>query len=405
MIKNILKKIIPKRFHKQIQKAIGRKKHFIEGLNSDYKNLPYKALLYYKATPFTNKKFVEEYKHTNYWENIEMVRILNKFGFEVDVVDRGARNFIPKNRYHLFIGMGSGDSGKNFDKYAAVLPGATKILYATTTEPNLKNKLAIKRYQEFEDRTGIEAEPMRTVKQLNFNRSIQHTDYIFCFSEKDNFSFESYKKFNKPIMEIAPPVSPAIRFNPTWLKTRNRNHFLCLAGHGSIYKGIDLLVEAFKQMPDKKLTICGPENETAFFDVYGPIIKKSQNIHYEGFIHIGGERFEQLGAECSFIINHSASEGVCTSVASGMRAGLIPIVNPESGNSTNDFGFLMEDKADYIADIINTVQKASKLSNDDYIKRVYKTLEYATNYSQAAFTSTFAKALLQVMQRENKFYG
>ena len=120
-----------------------------------------RALLYYKTDPFWDKALVGNYIHTNNWEVLEMCRILNTQGFIVDVIDRNVNNFIPRNIYDLFIGLGSGNSGKHFAKYAKVLTKAIKVLYATGADPVLSNKLILERYDDFYKRTGIKASPMR----------------------------------------------------------------------------------------------------------------------------------------------------------------------------------------------------------------------------------------------------
>ncbi len=135
-----------------------------------------RALLYYKTDPFWDKSCLA--KHTNNWEILEMCRILNTKLFIVDVIDRNVNNFMPKNIYDLFIGLGSGNSGKHFAKYAQILTKAVKVLYATGADPYLSNELALKRYADFHKRTGIKAPPMR-IRNIDFNQFVNEADYIF----------------------------------------------------------------------------------------------------------------------------------------------------------------------------------------------------------------------------------
>lgn len=377
---------------------------FIKDINSGYKNLPYRALLYYKTEPFTNQRALNSYNHTNLWEITEMVAIMNHFGFAVDVVDRSADNFSPENIYHLYIGLGSGNSGKHFAEYAQKLPDAIKILYATGTDPTKREGLGLQVYEMFHKRTGIYAAPMRIFDKADFNEFINYTDYIFCIGEKNVFSYMSYKKYGKPVLSITPGTSPDIQFSPAWLKSRKRNQFLCFAGNGFIHKGVDVILEAFLCMPELNLIICGPDSEKAFFDAYGKKIVDSPNIRYEGFVKIGGEKFEEICSKCSFTILYSSSEGAATSVATTMRAGLVPIINPESSINVDDFGFLMTNKEDRIEDILVTVRKASTMTDKEYVQRVYSTLLASLKYTQSAFTISFTKALLSVMQNEPRFH-
>jgi len=332
-----------------------------------------------------------------------MVRVLNRHGFIVDIVDRTSDTFSPKDKYDLFIGLGAGNSGKYFIKYAQQMPHAIKIILAAGPEPTLSNQLVLEQYQRFYYRTGINAPPMRLTDKINFNEVIKFSDYIFCYGEIDQFACESYSCYNVPVFPIMPGTNPNIQFLPSWLKMRRRNHFLCFAGNGFICKGVDLVVEAFLQMPDCILTICGPSDEKAFFDTYGKRIADSPNIQYVGFLQVAGDKFAQLCSDCSFVIFHSSSEACSTSVATVMSAGLVPVINPETGISVGDFGFLMINKDDRITDIMNTVRKVILMDQNEYTRRVYGTLSDSLKYTQSSFTESFTRALLDVMQREMNY--
>ena len=374
-----------------------RYRYFVWNLTGGIENISRRALLYYKTEPYFNKVNLRNYVHTNLWEINEMVRILNKLGYVVDLVDRSANDFTPEDKYDLFIGLGAGNSGKHFAKYGNALPNAVKVLYAAGPDPELSNKLVIDRYTRFHQRTGVKAPYMRTITQVDFPAFLKVTDAVFCFSEQGTFSYNSYEKHNKPVYSILPSTHPNIRFNPDWLKGRKRNKFICFAGHGFICKGVDILVEAFLETPELELHICGPDSEQAFFEVYGDKIKNSPNIHYEGFVTVASEKFHQFAATCSWIILNSASEGCATSVVTFQCAGLVPILNYESGIKTGDFGFMMEDPNDRIVDTRRVAKLASQIGDEEYNKRVFQALKYAQKYTQPSFTQTFSNALIELM--------
>ena len=66
---NLLKRKIIKDYRKDCHKKLGH------------------VLLYYKTSPFVFS-FFDQYTHTNNWEVLAIVKILNKLGFWVDVLDR-----------------------------------------------------------------------------------------------------------------------------------------------------------------------------------------------------------------------------------------------------------------------------------------------------------------------------
>ena len=302
---------------------------------------------------------------------------------------------MPDDIYDLFIGIGAGNSGKYFPKYASRLSKAVKILYAAGPNPYLSNQLVMERYDEFCERTGIKAPYMRTITELDFNKCAGYSDYIFCIGEEGEFSIKSYSEFNIPIFPIIPSSSPLLHFNKEWLKTRSRKKFLCFAGHGLICKGVDILIEAFSETPDLDLHICGPAEES-LLQAYATQLRQSPNIHFEGFIKVGSPEYDALCASCSFVILNSAAEGCATSVTTCLRSGLVPVVNYEVGIEVDDFGFLIHDNGNRIIDTQNTIITASKINDIDYRQRVLKTIESSRKYSQAGFTESFRDALRKI---------
>ena len=68
-----------------------------------------------KTTPFYRKGN----QHSNMWETRQIVYILNKMGYLVDMISPEVDDYLPDDIYDLFIGYGSGNSGKYFYKYSS----------------------------------------------------------------------------------------------------------------------------------------------------------------------------------------------------------------------------------------------------------------------------------------------
>ena len=79
-------------------------------------NTTKRAALYYKTEPYYTN--VDAYVHTNNWEILQSIRILNQRGYSVDLIDRGISNWDPKLSYDIFLGLGVGNTGRNFAKWA-----------------------------------------------------------------------------------------------------------------------------------------------------------------------------------------------------------------------------------------------------------------------------------------------
>ena len=365
----------------------------IENITNNF-NTTKKAAMYYKVEPFYTN--VDSYTHTNNWEILQSIKILNEKGYAVDLIDRGNHNWTPNKTYDLFLGLGVGNPGKNFVRHAIISGAKKKVLLSMGPQPDVSNELVLERYKMFKERTGYNAPPMRTVAQVTgeeFIKIADTADFIFNIGEKDTHSYNSFLKYGKPVLNFLPSVSPLLHFNPEWLETRDINSFLCFAGNGFICKGVDLLVESFLNNPSKTLHICGPSTEAAFFNYYGEKINSAPNIVYHVFVQPGGESFNQLSSKCSFVIFHSAAEGCCTSVATAIKAGLVPVINPWTGINVTDEGVSMKEGGDIIKTITESVNKVSVINAGQYKQFLEKTLEKSKLFSQDSFTKTYTEAL------------
>lgn len=370
----------------------------IENITNNYHTTK-KAAIYYKTEPFFIN--VNSYVHTNNWEILQSVKILNHRGYSVDLIDRGCHTWTPDTSYDIFLGLGVGNSGRNFVKHANASRAKRKVLLSMGPQPDVSNALVLARYKMFGKRTGRNAPPMRTVEEVTGDKFIQivnTADFIFNIGEKNTPSYKSFLNYGKPVINFFPSVCPDVNYNPDWMQTRDLNSFLCFAGNGFICKGVDLVVESFLKNPTKQLHICGPSSESAFLDHYGPLIQGAPNIKFHGFIQPGAKVFNQIAAKCSFVIFHSAAEGCCTSVATAIKAGLVPIVNPWTGILIDDEGFEMKEGGDIIKTITETVNRASSLTSPEYRRMLVQTVKKSQLFSQDSFTQSYAKAIDTVIE-------
>ena len=353
------------------------------------------AAMYYKYP-----RNVEDYAHTNNWEISAAVKILNSKGYSVDIIDRSNTNWQPNKKYDLFLGLGVGNRGAWFPEYAKRSGADKRVLLAMGPQPDVSQERTLERYDRFKNRTGQYAPPMRTVEMVTgdvWKKIVEQATHIFNIGEKGSPSYNSYVGYGRPVLNFYPGISPHATYNKDWLKTRDRNSFLCFAGNGFIIKGVDVVLEAFLKDPSKTLHICGPNSEKAFFDYYGSKIKESKNINYHGFIKVGGDKFNQLASKCSYVIFNSASEACCTSVCTAMKAGLVPIVNSWTGISIEKAGFKLQDDGDLISNISEVVNRAAAVREDEYNKMVELTNEKAKMFSQESFIESYTKAIESVI--------
>ena len=357
------------------------------------------AAMYYKTDPLFSD--ISKYSHTNNWEIVRAIEILTNKGFAVDLIDRNNHNWSPSKEYDLFLGLGVGNSGKNYVKYARASKAKIKVLLSMGPQPDISNELTLQRYRNFDERTGRHAPPMRTVSDVigeKFLEIMSETDFIFNIGERGNESYNSYLKYEKPILHFYPAISPAVSYDSNWSSTRNMNSYLCFAGNGLICKGVDVVTEAFLSDETKNLHICGPA-ETAYFDYYGEKIKSSKNVRYHGFVEPGGKIFNELAGQCSFVIFHSAAEGCCTSVATAMKAGLVPVINPWTGILVDGCGISMKEDGNVIETISRTIDEVSNMSSNEYNVLVENTVKKSKVFSQEHYTQSYTTAIEEVIKK------
>jgi hypothetical protein len=343
-----------------------------------------RALLYYKTDAFTNPGLAKDYTHTNYWESVEIANILNEMGYIVDVIDRTATRFNLEDKYSLFIGIGVGDSGQHYPDIAKQIPSAFKILYALGPEPEQSNYWVESRYVSYVFRHGVGLGKMRrTIGHVDMTEVMKHTDAILTCA--NNYIQQTYAKFNKPIQRVYLSTHPDLK--PTHFGSQKA--FLYFGGNGNIVKGLDLAIEAITDT-NLELFICAP-----FEKEYQP--KLPPNIHLIGFIPVGSPKFNEIVSKCGYVILPSSSEGCATSVTTCMRKGLIPVVTKETGIDIGDFGYLIET---CIIDVIrNKLLQISHINQFEFYRRANDTYKESFKYTQENFTSSFKKALCQLLSK------
>ena len=131
------------------------------------------------------------------------------------MIDRNCQEWNPTKSYDLFLGLGVGNTGRNFVQYANASGAPKKVLLALGTQPDIRNENALKRYNMFEERTGNYAPPMRTVTEVTGDNFVKITDaltHIFCIGEEGTKSHNSFSTCEKPVINFYPSVSPRVSF-------------------------------------------------------------------------------------------------------------------------------------------------------------------------------------------------
>jgi len=350
------------------------------------------ALLGYKIEPFVSKG--EELEtllknHTNNWESLQMAQTLRDLGYDVDVISYLNETFTPSKLYDLYI-----NARTNFQRIGRRLnPDCIKVAHLETAHWLFNNCEALKRYLSLQRRRGV---TLRTRKMIEENWAIESADCATMLG--NDFTKSTYAYANKPIYTL--PV-PTVQVYP-WHEDKDyqacRKSFVWLGSDALVNKGLDLVLEAYSDMPDFKLMVCGPiEKETDFRETFYKELYQTANIKTVGWVDISGQRFTELAKSCVGLIYPSCSEGQSGAVFTCLQAGLIPVVSYQSGADVHDFGIVLNDCG--IEEIKRAVRSIAERPLDDLKEMSRRAWTFAREHNTRedyaeAFRSTIEQIIM-----------
>lgn len=327
--------------------------------------------------------------HTNRWECREMARLFLEQGYAVDVIDWTNTTFTPKKKYRFFI-----DIHNNLERLSPLLnKDCVKIFHITGAHWLFQNDAEQKRLLGVQARRNAKLVPRRTMPP---SHAIEHADVVTMLG--NDFTESTYAYAHKKIIRI--PLSTTHTYPSPAGKNFEyaKNNFVWFGGSGMVHKGLDLVLEAFAQMPEYRLTVCGKvSNEKDFVDVYKKELYEMPNISVTGLIDPGGAEFQNICNNSIALVYPSSSEGQSGAVITTMHTGLIPIVSYQSGVDVKDFGKILEENS--VEGIMGAVQEIACLPVEELRARAIKTWEYAREYhTRENFTKHYRNFILELLR-------
>lgn len=267
----------------------------------------------------------------------DLLAVLSKLGYKTDIIDCADYSFVPQKKYDLFIG----NEGADFETIMPRLPSdATTIFYPATAYWKYNNQQQRERLEDLERRRNFSAKDERDLAPLGQEYALTHADGTIVLSNevgkktypnfKQAYALEGASYVHKKIIDVNKKD-----FNA------GKNNFLFLSGSGNAHKGLDLLLEAFAQIPQAHLYIC-TKLELDFSVAYKKELFDTPNIHYVGHIKLYRKKFYDLIASCNYVIFPSCSEGSPGSVADCMIQGLIPLVTRSAHLEVQGLGYYID---------------------------------------------------------------
>lgn len=326
--------------------------------------------------------------HTNYWESLQMARTFLNIGYAVDIVSYLNEEFSPQKRYSFFIGART-----NFEKFVQRLnEDCLKVVHLDMAHWLFNNSAAYKRCLALQQRRGV---TVRNPKMCEPNWAIEYADCATILGNK--FTISTYHYARKPIYPI--PISTcAVYPRPEDKDFEScRKNFLWFGSSGLVHKGLDLVLDAFIEMPDYHLTVCGPiGNESDFETAYHRELYQTPNIHTVGWIDVNSQQFVGILNNCVGLIYPSCAEGQSGAVVNCLHAGLIPVISYESGVDIDNFGVILRDCS--VDEIKSIIKKISNLAPQELKSMALNAWEFArANHTREKFAEEYKKAMLKII--------
>jgi glycosyltransferase involved in cell wall biosynthesis len=317
-----------------------------------------------------------------------MAHAWQRLGYAVDVVDYRNSEFIPRTRYDFFI-----SARTHLETIAARLNrDCIKIAHLDTSHFAFNNRATYQRLLATQERRGaFLPESMRLVE---INKAIDCADFGIVLG--NDVTAGTYRYAGKPLFTISVPVARDLPRVDAKDFSACRRSFLWIGSGGLVHKGLDLALEAFAGMPDMHLTICGPVGaEKGFESAYRAELYGAPNIHTVGWVDVAGAEFARIVNECVAVIYPSCAEGQAGSVVTCLRAGLLPVVSPETGVDTDNFGWLIDGAS--VENVRCAVRAVASTAPAELAARTYSVLDYAAIHNTPqAYAHRYGEILAQI---------
>ncbi len=350
------------------------------------------VLLSYRIEPFLLKPGQPmPNDHTWYWEVWQIAQTFLDMRYNVDVIQFHNDKFVPEKNYAFFI-----DIRHRMEALAPKLnKDCIKVFHVDIANMVFRNAAECNRLLELQQRRGITLTPQR------FETPNLGIEYADCATVLGNdFTVGTFQYANKPMYRI--PISTPIVYPYPEQKdfAAVRKNFLWFGGSALVLKGLDLVLDAFAQMPEYHLTVCGPiSNDKEFEQAFYKELYETPNIHTYGWIDVSSPEFIQVTNNCLGLVYPSVSEGQSGAVISCLHAGLIPILSYESGVDVHDFGVIFDNLS--LEEIKAKVRSIANSPVADLKIMSQKAWEYArTNHTREKFAQAYKNAVEQMLDRQ-----
>lgn len=339
--------------------------------------------------------------HSNAWECRQIAQTFLDLGYAVDAIGSSNRSFQPASDYAVLI-----DLRHNMERLAPLVgDSCLKIFHVDVANTVFGNMVENQRLLDIQRRRGVTLMARRLEAP---NRGIEAADCAIVLGNA--FTMDTFRYARKPMF----PIPLSSNLNVAWPADKDfdacRRNFVWIGSRGLVRKGLDVVLEAFADMPDLHLNVCGAIGsvgarsrpgaelvlEADFEQEYRKELYELPNIHTLGWMDTAGEKFQALARQCLGMAYASAVEGQCGGVITCMHSALLPIISYECGVDVHDFGFLFDSCS--VDDVKRKLREVTSLPASELEARTRSTWEYArTHHTRENFARVYRNTIVDVL--------
>ncbi len=353
-----------------------------------------KVLICYLTEPFF-ESVDNIINHPKNYQLLQMVEYFLNRGYNIDVCNYVDDYSVQrmKTDYDIIIGQGIA-----YNRAIKILSCRISILFLTENNPYIVHKNYKERLEYFKERHP-NVNYMMSIPRIGiFNSfSLEQSNAIIAFNSRS--SAYTLKEFTKSVYPITVNTVGNSHENvESSTIVKNKKNFVWLGSVGFIHKGLDILLDAFKELPDCKLNVYGiPKSEIVLWNKL-----KGDNTILHPYVDVTSDRFvEEVIKQNTFVISASCSEGIQTGIATCMRSGLIPIVTRDCGYDDHKSIFMLEDY--HVEYIVERLSKIISLEDHVLINKSESAREYSNKkFTNEQFTIELNCALDNILSENEK---
>jgi len=347
------------------------------------------VLLSYILDPFLLKKGETiSNSHTNHWESVQIATTFLEMGYDVDVIHYDNQSFVPSKEYDIFVAART-----NFQRIGHALNNrCIKIVHLDTAHWLFNNSAEYRRCLEVQRKKGV---TLKSFRPVDPNWAIEYADCATILG--NDFTIETYCHAQKPMYRVPLPAITSYSYLERDFASCRKN-FLWFGSKGLVHKGLNLVLEAFAELKDFHLTVCGPiQEETDFEKAFYQELYETPNIKTVGWLDVTSPDFLEIARSCIGFVYPSCSEGLAGSVVTCMHAGLIPVVSYQSGvDVAENAGIILNDCT--IDGIKTALTKVSNLSTSQLKNMSRQSWKYAReNHTKEKFARDYKNAIQTIL--------